>query len=326
VLFMVGKAWLTPEVYPANLTFMVNEDEGGRGGISSILGQFGLSGGGGGGKFNLDKITELARSRRIVQNALLHMVSIGGQEDYIANHLIREYGYHKKWKKDTTGLKGFLFAKNDLAKFRPVENKVLKILYGRLAGDPENKVEGIFSISYGEDTGIFSVSVKSTSEQLSILLAETLYDRLSSFYIDKSTEKQLQTYNIAKAKADSFKKLLDTKQYQLLKFDDSNKGLVLRTAEASKLQLQRDLQVYAIAYGEALKNVEYADFALKNATPFFQEIDRPVGPIKPAGESKKKALLIGGFLGVFLGAGYVVGRKIYREAMEAPEGMMNDEL
>jgi uncharacterized protein involved in exopolysaccharide biosynthesis len=65
--------------------------------------------------------------------------------------------------------------------------------------------------------------------------------------------------------------------------------------------------------------VEYADYALKNATPFFQEIDRPGGPIKPVGKSKKKALLIGGFLGMFLGAGYVLGRKIYREAIGGDE-------
>ncbi|TAK36706.1 MAG: hypothetical protein EPO28_13140 [Saprospiraceae bacterium] len=121
---------------------------------------------------------------------------------------------------------------------------------------------------------------------------------------------------IAKAKADSLRQLLDARQYQLLKFNDTQKGFVLRTSESSKYQLQRDLQVFAIAYGEALKNVEYADFILKSTTPFFQVIDPPIGPIKPAGESKKKALLIGILLGGFLGIGFIVGRKVFRTAMQ----------
>lgn len=316
LLFMVGKAWLTPEVYPANLTFMVNEDEGGRlGGLSGILGQFGSSSGGG-GKFNLDKIVELARSRRIVQQALMHKIKIDGQDDLLANHLIREYHYHEKWKDSELGLEGFLFQDSIFSGQSEIENIALKILYGRMVGDPDKKVEGIYAISYGEDTGIFTISAKSTSEPLSIAIAETLYDCISNFYIEKTIEKQQQTYNIAKAKADSIKALLDSKQYQLLKFDDSSKGLVLRTSESTKFQLQRDLQVYAVAYGEALKNVEYADFALKSATPFFQAIDLPISPITPSGSSKKKALLIGLLLGAFLGGAFVIGRKIYREAME----------
>lgn len=312
---MLVRAWVEPVKYPAKLTFMVNEDEGGSSAIAGILGQFGL-GGGGGGKYNMDKIVELARSRRIIQEALFDSVNIDNKVDLLANHLIRQFELQKTWKRDTTGLKGFLFANGDYQRFSKTENKALKAIYGRVVGDPDNDVEGIFSISYGEETGIFTMKVEGRSEAFSIALAEKNYEELSRFYIDKTTEKQKQTYEIARAKADSLKALLDSKQYQLLHFDDTQKGLVLRAAEATKLQLQRDLQVYALAYGEALKNVEFADFALKNATPFFQVIDWPIGPIRGVGKSKLKAIVLGFLLGLIIGITYLVIKRLVRSALE----------
>jgi hypothetical protein len=54
-------------VYPAKITFSVDEDEGGgSGGLSGILGQFGF-GGVRPGRFNLDKILALSKSRRVIE-------------------------------------------------------------------------------------------------------------------------------------------------------------------------------------------------------------------------------------------------------------------
>ena len=98
--------------------------------------------------------------------------------------------------------------------------------------------------------------------------------------------------------------------------DEHNRHAVLRTAEAPKYQLQRDLSVYATAYAEAMKNLEIAEFSFKTATPFWQTIDLPIPPLKPKGASKKRALLMGGLLGGLLGVGFVVGRKVIRTAMK----------
>lgn len=314
VLFMVGKAWLAPVTYPAKLTFMVNEDEGGGGAVSGILGQFGL--GGGGGKYNMDKIVELARSRRIVSAALFQRMEWNGKNDFLANHLIDVYDYHDKWDDPESGLQGFYFQHDSIHGFGRVENTALLSIYGQVVGNPENNVEGIFSIGYGEETSIFSLTVNSEVEDLSITLAEDMYQELSEYYIEKQTEKQLHTYKVAKAKADSIAELLNRKQYGLLKFEDTQKMLALRTSEASKYQLTRDLTAFAAAYGEALKNVEFADFALKSATPFFQVIDQPIQPIGPSKESILKSLILGGIIGVILGIIFIVGKNIFQQTMQ----------
>lgn len=315
VAFFLIKAFLTPATYSAQLTFMVNEDEGGGGfgGVSAILGQFGF-GGGGQSSYNLDKILELSRSRKIIQMALFEKVNIDGKKDYLANHLIEEYEFHEKWKKDTTGLKDFLFVKDSVELFSRVENKVLKSLHGQLIGGENTK--GLLSASYGEETGILNITHETTSEELSIFLTEILFEKLSQFYIDKTIEKQQQTYDILKIKTDSLRRALNGAQYQLLKFEDTNRGLTLSQSNAEKVRLMQEVQKITLAYGESYKNMEFSDFALKSKTPFVQVIDLPIEPIKPVGQSKLKALIIGGFLGCFLSIGFLIGRKIFKETMK----------
>ena len=126
------RAWIAPVVYLAELTFMVNEDEGGGlGGVASILGQFGL-GGGSSGKFNLDKILELSRSRKIVSQVLFEEIEVDGKVDYIANHIIDEYAFHEDWEDDTKGLKDFYFINGEFEEFGRVENRALKLVYTKV--------------------------------------------------------------------------------------------------------------------------------------------------------------------------------------------------
>ena len=79
--------------------------------------------------------------------------------------------------------------------------------------------------------------------------------------------------------------------------------------------MDRDVKMLQVVYGEAIKNLEMADFALKNKTPFIQAIDLPVAPLKKVKKSKLKGLLTGLSIGILLGSVFVVGRKIIRNAM-----------
>ncbi len=92
LLFGAGfvlKAYLKPTTYTAELTFMVNQDEGGSmSGIGAMLGQFGL-GGSGGGASNFEKITEIARSGKICERTLMDSATVGGARDLLANHIIK---------------------------------------------------------------------------------------------------------------------------------------------------------------------------------------------------------------------------------------------
>ena len=76
-----AKAYFSEKKYEATLTFMVNDESGGGGsGLSTILGQFGL--GGGGGSQNYKKIVEIANSNKILTGVLMSSSSVDGKSYY----------------------------------------------------------------------------------------------------------------------------------------------------------------------------------------------------------------------------------------------------
>ena len=62
----------------------------------------------------------------------------------------------------------------------------------------------IYFCSVSEDSGIMQVwNRNNLSEDLSIAFTETLYEKLSAYYIEKTVSKEQQTYDLSKTKADS---------------------------------------------------------------------------------------------------------------------------
>jgi uncharacterized protein involved in exopolysaccharide biosynthesis len=314
--FKLYQAWSTPAIYPAVLTFMVDEDEGNRlGAMASILGQIGLSGLSR-GKYNLDRILEVSKSRRVLQLMLFSRCEIDGQEDLIANHLIRGFDLHDKWEKDTTGLKDFVFTHGDYDRFNRLENRVLKTLQGLLNGTEEK--EGAYKTSYNENTGIMTLRMDAPSPDLSIAVVDTIFAKLTVYYIESSTEKANSTYEIVKSKKDSLAQALSAAEYRLAQFVDQSQNIYsAREGSLQQSRLTTEVQRLQVLYGEVLKNLEYADFTLKSSTPFITLLDNPIPPIRAVRESKIRAGLIGLILGIMVGVTFVLGRKIYRETMNS---------
>jgi uncharacterized protein involved in exopolysaccharide biosynthesis len=79
-----------------------------------------------------------------------------------------------------------------------------------------------------------------------------------------------------------------------------------RVALLKETQLRSEITLLNVVLGEALRNLEYADFALKNATPLIQPVDRPMRPLKPMVPSKMIAILIAGFVTIMLGSIWIL--------------------
>lgn len=312
-LFFLWRAVTTLPVYSAGLTFMLNEnDGGGLGGTMGLLSQFGL-GGGGGGKYNLEKMMELSKTMRIVQLSMFDKIDVNDKNDYIANHIIDLYDLHEDWEDSDTDLKGFKFSHDSVAIFTRTENIAMKAVYGKIIGD--DREPGIYKSFIDDETGIMTLIGQSMSEPLSIHIITSLFDHLSQYYIDKTVEKQKRTYDVVKTKVDSIGTELNNAEYELAQFQDSHRKLLTRTANLKKDRLSRKIKILILMYGEAIKNLEIAEFSLKNKTPFIQLIDEPITPLYGIGQSRIKAIIIGGVLGAFLAIGFIAGRKVLRDVM-----------
>ncbi len=306
------KAYLKPKEYQASLTFMVDEDTGGGGGIGGILSQFGF--GGGGSEYNLQKILTLSKSMRIAKEVLLDTAAVEGKKDLLGNHIIDIYKFHEKksWTKPENGLDGFYFGKK--SKSPKVQNRALKSVFGKVVGNEKTK-HPLYSSSVNDDTGIMTLSVKSKSADLSLSLVKTFFDHLSEYYVEKSTEKANSTFEILKQKTDSIYMVLGQKEYALAQFKDQNRSVYLNKVKVREQKLRTEITALQMAWGESLKNQEMANYALKEQTPFIQPIDIPFAPIAPLPNSLLKALILGSFLGGFLAVLFFVFRKIVQDAL-----------
>ena len=296
ILFGINE-YLKPIEYNAELTFMVNEDDGGGlGAAAAILGQFGF--GGSSSEYNLDKIVELSKSRQIAENVLFDSIEINNLNTCIGNHIIEIYDFNNEYWKEDTLLNGFLFFRSDKESFSKKEQKALKSVFGFLIGTPRE--QGLLSCSFDELTGILKINGNTISEELSVGITNSLYDYLSSFYIAKSTDKQKSTVNILNQKVDSVYSEIQTTEYLLAKRIDNSQGFELRKDKVKEQELNRQLSILTIAYGELIKNKSTAEFLLETSKPFFSVIDSPSFPLDKTLKKYKMRIVFGIIFGGIL--------------------------
>lgn len=297
------KSYYKPNTYSAKLTFMVNEDEGnGMGGIGSILGQIGFGGSSSG--HNFDKILEISRSNKILELVIKDSAVIDGVSDLLGNHIIRIYKYHDRWEKDTL-LKDFLFT-DDLQTSLRLNSARKNLIDAMRGGQSESQSNSLLSISYDDESTVISILGKTTNPQLSISLSESWYDKISKFYILKSTERQQKTLDQLVVKSDSIYDLLVQSELGVAKESD-RMGLIKAKDNIESVRRFRDLNVYSTMYAEVIKNKETTDFLLSNQMPFFQCIDLPILPI-----AKDKTIswtiwsILGAIVGLVLSSIFIV--------------------
>jgi len=332
VIFVTGltlfafvlSAFLTRPVFPGELTFMINEEDGSGSSINGLLGQFGL---GGPSENNLDKILQLSQSRRITQSIYFDSISVNGKDDYLANHVIDYLESEEEWGNinilfkllygnDPLPLKGFRFTSDEVEDYGPLEKKALKILHLKIAGTPDGGKIGIISTSQSEETGIMSITTRTHRPELSVEVSKVLYKNLSSFYIEKSINKHKATYDIVKEKSDSISNALAIAQGSLASFNDKNQGVFRSKDKLTEQRIIANVQKLMVMDAEVEKNLQIADFTLKNKTPFIEVIDEPMLPLLAERPSIVQNMIKGVLLGLILSLGFVVTRKFIRDVMK----------
>ena len=310
-LILGFNAFVKPPLYAEQLTFMMDENSG-----EAVQGLNLLNGLFGGGKQNenLSKILELFESKKIIHNTLFDSIEIRGEKDFLANHFLREYGieslisgykrygflYKATWPKRLLGNSDFNFNHSAIDSFSNEESLFLRLLYEKVNGNNRIDMPRLLSSSMDDESGIMTITMQSEREEITLGILNNIYKHLSSFFIEKSTEKQTKTYNIIKEKRDSVIASLKTAEYLLADFKDSNRNLVTVKGYLRQLRLEREVAILNVMYAEAVKQMEATDFALKNKTPVVQVIDLPQKPIIARSESYIMKFIFGFCFGVVL--------------------------
>lgn len=286
-------------VYTATLSFAL-EDEKSGGGLGSALGlasSFGIDlGGGGGSIFTGSNLTELFKSRSMVEQTLMSPVVIDGKTISLAEMYIQNNGWRDKWN-DNPKYKNIQFLPNAKRKyFTRVHDSILGVVYTNLSktaltvGQKDKKI------------AIINIDVASTNELFSKYFCEALAKNVSDFYVDTKSKKSRENMLILERQTDSIRRELNGAITGVAVANDNTFGLnpAMNVRRAPSARRQVDVQANTAILTELVKQTELAKVTLRKETPLIQVIDRPILPLPKDRFGKAKGIVLGGFLAGFL--------------------------
>lgn len=293
-----------PDFIATSTLMLENTKSGGMSGALALASQLGLAGGGGDNvALSGDKLLDIIKAETIIKTALFEKTTIDSITDILANHFIRLFDYNELWKKNDS-LKGFKFM-NAKDKLTTKENGVFKTFHGRIISD-------FLKIEESKKSGIIMITVSTPSALFSKYFNESLVRSVSSFYVDRITEKERKNVGIVQKRVDSIAGALRDAELAFARWKDSSNQLVKAKGMINEIRLRRDVEVANSIYIEGIKQLEISKFALLEQTPVLQIIDKPSLPLAQTPKfSKIKAVALSFIAGCILAGLFVYGLEKY---------------
>ena len=305
-------SFIKKPVYTATLSFAL-EDEKGGGGLGGALGlasSFGIDlGGGGGSIFTGSNLTELFKSRAMVEQTLLSPVVVDGKTISLAEMYIQNHEWRDKWN-EKPKLKDIQFLPDTKRKyFTRVHDSILGVMYqdlsktGLSVGQKDKKIS------------IITIDVNSTNELFSKYFTEALVNEVSDFYVTTKSKKARMNMNILERQTDSIRRELNGAITGVAVANDNTFGLnpAMNVRRAPSARRQVDVQANTAILTELVKQTELAKVTLRKETPLIQVIDQPILPLQVEKIGKIKGIVFGGLLVGFIALIYLTIKRILRQ-------------
>jgi hypothetical protein len=286
-------------IYTATLSFALEDEKsgGGLGGAMGLASSLGLDlGGGGGSVFTGSNLTELFKSRSMVEQTMLTSAVVEGKTISLAEMYLQNQGWRDKWN-DNPKFKGIQFLPNVKRKyFTRVHDSILGVIYENLSKD------GLTVDQKDKKVSIISIDMASTDELFAKYFCEALAKQVSDFYVSSKSKKARMNMDILERQTDSIRRELNGAITGVAVANDNtfnlNPALNVRRAPSARRQV--DVQANTAILTELVKQTEMAKVTLRKETPLIQIIDKPILPLKKEMLGKGKGIVMGGFLAGFL--------------------------
>ena len=309
-------SFIKKPIYTATLSFALEDEKSGGGGLGSALGlasSFGIDlGGGGGSIFTGSNLTELFKSRAMVEQTLLSLVIVDGKIISLAEMYIQNNGWRSNWK-DNPKFKAIQFLPDTKrTHFTRVHDSILGVMYqdlsktGLVVGQKDKKI------------AIITIDVSSNNELFSKYFTESLVKEVSDFYVKTKSKKARENMNILERQTDSIRRELNGAITGVAVANDNTFGLnpAMNVRRAPSARRQVDVQANTAILTELVKQSELAKVTLRKETPLIQVIDRPILPLKKERFGKGKGIVLGSFLAGFLVIFGLIIRRVFKQLEE----------
>lgn len=310
-LLGVAYSFVKKPIYVASLSFALEDDKsgGGLGSALGLVGSLGLDlGGDGGSIFTGSNLTELFKSRSMVEKTLLTPVVIKGKVISLAEMYIQNNKWRNNWK-DSPKFSSIQFLPDSERKhFTRAHDSILGVMYQNLSNG------GLSVEQKDKKVSIITVEMSSEDELFSKYFTEALAKEVSDFYIITKSKKARMNMAILEKQTDSIRRELNGAITGVAVANDNTFNLnpalnVRRTPSARK---EVDVRANTAILTELVKQTELAKVTLRKETPLIQIIDAPILPLEKIRFGKIKGILMGGFLAFFLTVLYLTLVRIWK--------------
>ena len=298
--------------YIATLTFALEDEKSGNGlgGALGLASSFGIDiGGGGGSIFSGSNLTELFKSRSMVERTLLSPVTFNGKVVSLAEMYIQNNNWRNNWNDNTKFKNVFFLPNTDRKYFTRVHDSILGMIYQDLSKNSLSVAQKDKKIA------IISMDMSSNNELFSLYFCQALAKQVGNFYINTKSKKARMNMEILEHQVDSIRAELNGAITGVAIANDNtfnlNPALNVRRAPSARRQV--DVQANTAILTELVKQSELAKVTLRKETPLIQVIDRPILPLPKERFGKAKGILLGGFLAGFLVILGLIVKKILKE-------------
>jgi hypothetical protein len=304
-------SYIKKPVYTATLSFALEDEKsgGGLGGALGLASSFGFDlGGSGGSIFTGSNLTELFKSRKMVEETLLSPVVVGNTTISLAEMYIRNEKWRDKWARKPK-ISAIQFLPDTKRKgFTRVHDSILGVIYTNLSKSSLSVAQRDKKIS------IISMDVSYTDELFAKNFCEGLARQVGQFYVETKTKKARANMAILQKQTDSIRGELNSAITGVAVANDNTFGLnpALNVRRAPSARRQVDVQANTAILTELVKQAELAKVTLRKETPLIQVIDRPILPLKKEKVGKLKGLVLGGLLGGFFMVLFLTTKRIFK--------------
>jgi hypothetical protein len=310
----VAYSFIKKPVYTATLSFAL-EDEKSGGGLGAALGvasSFGLDfGTSAGGMFTGANLTELLKSRSIVEQTLLTPVVVSGDSISLAEMYVRNEEWREQWNKKPEFANLQFRPKADRKNFTRAHDSILGVIYVDLSRN------GLRVAQIDKKVSIVNIDVASTDELFAKYFTEALVKEVSDFYIETKSKKARINMDILQKQTDSVRSELNRAITGVAVANDNTFGLnpALNIRRAPGVKRQVDVQANSAILTELVKQSELAKVTLRRETPLVSIIDSPILPLKNDRLGKVKGILMGGIILGFLTVLGLIGSRIFKQSI-----------
>ena len=232
--------------------------------------------------------------------------------DYLLNDQKRPW-----WSAVIGGVKGAvfgLFTKEDTTEISDTKKKVNPFKLTKKQTAIAKVIANKVVCDVDQKTLVITIDVRDQDPIVCATVADSVKERLQQFITDYRTNKARIDYEYNKKLCAESKVRYEKARQRYVEFADANQDVILQSVRTRLTDLENEMQLQFNAYQTYATQVQSSEAQVQQETPAFMTLQSATVPLKPAGPSKKKYLLVFLFL-AFVGTTTYV---LYKERLLKP--------